>query len=182
MQFLHNSKQWLCRWSITSHCKEGVPSVKMVFSNEQCCFIIERYFSNNKSFTTMRQLFREKHGEHYMLPDSTINRIIQRFRNEHTILWRKGSGRPWNVTPQKREEVKQAVIANRRVCIWRLAPCVELSRATTHRLLRELNFKPYRLSVCQELKAGDHGWRVAYCRWLEWFAHGGASHFDNVYF
>ncbi len=66
--------------------------------------------------------------------------------------------------------------------IWHLAPRVELSRATTHSLLRELNFKPYRLSVCQELKAGDYGWRVVYCRWLEQFAHGGASRFDNVYF
>ncbi len=49
-------------------------------------------------------------------------------------------------------------------------------------LLRELNFKPYRLSVCQELKAGDYGWHVAYCQWLERFAHRGASRFDNVYF
>ncbi len=154
----------------------------MIFSNEQCCFIIKHYFSNNKSFTTVRQLFRDKYGEHYPLPDSTINRIIQRFWNEHTILRRKGSGQPRVVMPQKREEVKQAVIANRQVSIWRLAPRVELSRTTTHRLLRELYFKPYRLSVCQELKAGAYGWCVAYCQWLERFAHGGASRFDNVYF
>ncbi len=38
----------------------------------------------------VRQLFHEKYGEHYTLPDSMINRIIQRFRNEHTILRRKG--------------------------------------------------------------------------------------------
>ncbi len=75
-----------------------------------------------------------------MLPDSMINRIIQRFRNEHTILRGKGSGRPRVVTLQKREDVKQAVIANRRVSIRHLAPRVELSQATTHRLLRELNF------------------------------------------
>ncbi len=154
----------------------------MVFSDEQCCFIIEHYFSNNKLFTTVRQLFREKYGEHYMLPGSTINQIIQQFRNEHTILRRKGIGWSRGVTPKKIEEVKQAVIANCRVSIRRLTPRVKLSRATTNRLLYELNFKPYRLSVCQELKAGDYGQRVAYCRWLERFAHGSASRFDNVYF
>ncbi len=78
--------------------------------------------------------------------------------------------------------MKQVVIVNCRVSTRHLAPRVELSRATTHRLLRELNFKPCRLSVYQELKAGDYGQRVAYCRWLEQFDHGGASQFDNVYF
>ncbi len=57
----------------------------------------------------MRQLFRKKYSEHYTLPDSTINQIIQHFWNEHTIL---RSGRPQVVTPKKREEVKQAVIAS----------------------------------------------------------------------
>ncbi len=145
-------------------------------------FIIEHYFYNNKSFTTVPQLFREKYGEHYALLDSTINRIVQHFWNEHTILRRKESRRPRVVTPQKREEVKQAVIANCWVSIRRLAPRVELSRATTHHLLHELNFKPCRLSVCRELKAGNYGRCVAYCRWLERFAHGGASRFDNMYF
>ncbi len=139
-----------------SHWNEWVPSVKMIFSDEQCYFIIEHYFPNNKSFTMVRQLFCKKYDEHYMLPDSTINRIIQRFQNEHTILRRKGS---------------ESCYCDRWVIIWRLTSRVELSRATTHRLLRELNFKPYRLSVCQELK-GDHRQRIAYCRWLERFAHG----------
>ncbi len=130
----------------------------------------------------MHQLFCEKYGEHYTLPDTTINRIIQHFRNKHTILRRKGSWWPLVVTPQKREEVKQAVIANHWVSIRCLAPRVELSRVIIHRLLRELNFKKYRLSVCQELKAGDYGWCTAYCWWLEQFAHGHTSRFDNVYF
>ncbi len=104
------------------------------------------------------------------------------FLAEHTILRRKGSEWPQVVTPQKREEVKQAVIANSRVSIRRLAPRVELSRAATHHLLRKLNFKPYRLSVCQELKAGNYRRRIAYCPWLERLAHRGASRFDNVFF
>ncbi len=34
--------------------------VQNAFSFEQCCYLIEVYFSNNKSFKETRQLFKEK--------------------------------------------------------------------------------------------------------------------------
>ncbi len=58
---------------------------KMFFSDEQCCFIIEAYSTNNKSFKTVRDVFRVKYGQDYSLPDSSINRVVHRFQHEHTI-------------------------------------------------------------------------------------------------
>ncbi len=124
---------------------------KMVFSDEQCCFIIEAYFMNNKSFKTVRDVFRAKYGHDYSLPDSSINRVVRHFQHEHTILRKNGSGRPSTITTHKRNEVKAIVDAMPRVSVRRLAPRVQLSKTTTHRVLRKLKLKPYHISVQHEL-------------------------------
>ncbi len=62
---------------------------KMVFSDEKCCFIIEAYFTNNKSFKTVCDVFRVKYGQDYSDPDSSINRVVRCFQHEHTILRKK---------------------------------------------------------------------------------------------
>ncbi len=48
------------------------------------------------------------------------------------------------------------VSANRRVSVCCLAPRVNLSRATTHHVLRSLKLKPYRISLQQGLQPADY--------------------------
>ena len=152
----------------------------MVFSREMCAFIIEHYFTEKKSCQRVRALFQEKFGENRSLPNSSIERIIKRFREDGTVMRRAGSGRKSVVTPEKRNLVRGEVEGNPRQSVRRLGQAVGLSRATTHRVLRGLKLKPYRISVRHELLPGDPAKRVAYCQWFQRFTHNRISVLNNV--
>lgn len=49
---------------------------------EGCSYIIDGHFFNEKLFKDVIKLFLEMFGETSQLSDSTLNRIMQRIRND----------------------------------------------------------------------------------------------------
>ncbi len=82
---------------------------EIVFPPEQCCYLIEVYFLNNKSFKEIRRLFEEKFSDHYTVLNLIVSQIVYQFQSKNKITCRKGSGRLSVITPEKKEEVMVVV-------------------------------------------------------------------------
>jgi len=68
--------------------------IKMPFSQTECAFNIERYFTENKSCNRVRALsFQEKFGANRTLPNSSIGKTMRRFREADTLSRRTENGR-----------------------------------------------------------------------------------------
>ncbi len=112
----------------------------MDFSTEQVAWIVEHYF-HSLSSNVVRQRFNEKFGER-SLNNAMIMRVVHRFQNEHTFKRLQGNGRMCSVrTPEKEEEVKQAITDNPRLFVRKIARMSNVSTGTAHITLRSL--KPF---------------------------------------
>ncbi len=136
---------------------------KCFFPPEQCCYVIEVYFLNNKSFKETRRLFKEKFGDRYTVPDSAINQIVRHFQNRTHHDVQEGEWEPLIITSEKKEEIMSVVSANHCVSVSHLAPHVNFSRATTHCVLHSPKLKPYRISIQQELQPAYYTKHILSC-------------------
>ncbi len=154
----------------------------MSFSPEMRVFIIVNYLET-KSYEMTRKMFRERFGEQYAVYNSTIKRVMDRFRNEHRLETAPRSGRPVTVrTPQHTNEIQQEIATTPRLSVRKLAARVHSSRTSVHRTLRALHLHPYRISSRQELKPPDYGKRLRFCQWFQRFTHSGMGALDRTFF
>ncbi len=152
-----------------------------VFYPEQCCYLIEVYFLNNKSFQDTHWLFKLTSGNHYTAPDLTINQIVRWLKIKHTITRRKENGRPSIITLEKKE-VMAVVSVNCCISECHVFPRVNLSPATTHHMLSNLKLKLYRILVWWELQPTDYTKCIWLCESLQHSSHSGTLHFNSIHF
>ena len=110
----------------------------MRFSNEQRCFVIKHYYSNNFSYARVRNEFTDKWPE-INLSDMQIKRIIDRFEQYHRVDDLPKSGRPRIRTAQFQERVTTQLVAMPITSSRRLAQSVSASHTTTYRAIDLLN-------------------------------------------
>jgi hypothetical protein len=81
---------------------------------------------------------------------------------------RKGvAGAPKTIsTPENRGMVAVSVLNSPRKSISRRTEELGISNTTIRRILKQLQLKPYKIRVVQELREADYGHRVYFCNWL----------------
>ncbi len=145
---------------------------------KQCCYLIEAYLSNNKSFRETHRLLKEKTWSlHCARLDNQQNCAPvsnQTHNNTHEGQWEADH----HYTGEER--VGQGT--NCPVSVHPLPPCVNLSQATLHHVLYSPKLKLYRISIRQGLQPAVYIKCIWLREWLQCFSHAGASHFDSVYF
>ncbi len=140
----------------------------MDFSTEQPAWIIKHYFRSLSCNVTWHR-FNEKFWER-SLHNVTIMCVVHHFQKEHTLKRLEGSGRTCRVqTPEKEEEVKQAITANPRLSVRKIARMSNASTGTANITPCSLKLYPYRISVHQELKSPDYTCCVNFSPWFNHF-------------
>jgi hypothetical protein len=91
---------------------------------------------------------------------STVSRTVSRFKTTGSVLNKKPTGRKKTATSvEKSEEVRNAVLANPKTSVSRLALELGMSRSSTFLNLKSLDLKAYHPTVVQELLPEDYGKR-----------------------
>ncbi len=110
-------------------------------------------------------------------------RLVRRFQNEHTLKRLEGSGWTCMVrTPEKEEQVKQAITANPCLSVQKIGRMPNVSTGTTHTTLRSLKLYPYRIPVHRKLKPSDYACCVNFCRWFNCSVQQRVDVLDDVFF
>lgn len=136
------------------------------FTLEQRAFIIEHYF-RSLSYQNVINEFKRRFPHRDAPNKSTIKRIVDRFRNQHTVEDTPRSGRPRALTEDERQEVVDRVVEEPGVSARCVAQETGHARETVRRTLREAGLHPYRITTFQELLPADYEKRNDFCDWFK---------------
>ena len=114
----------------------------MVFSKDERVFIIESYFAY-KSYKRVKDKFRLKFPNSAVPNNTTITRLINKFRETGSVQDRKSTGRPSVLTEQVLDNVKQRLTASPRKSLRKLSVQAGLSLSSTFRATKKLNLRPF---------------------------------------
>ncbi len=122
---------------------------------KEACFIIKFYFWTNLC-NIVRKKFREQFGDMRCLYNAMIKRVVERFQNEHTVEWQKGSGWPFGActTGNTGGEGTQSR-KNYRTSVCKLPHRTGMSATSVHRKLQKINGYPCRIAVWQQLYSNE---------------------------
>ena len=131
------------------------PVVKMVWSNEQCAFAVETYFSQSHSTVAVQCAFRTRYQipSRDQVPDrKSILLWVENFRGTGSVS-KKRRGRPrTSRTPENIEAVRQSILQSPSRSARKHASALGISNRSVHRILhQDLHFHPYKMAVVQEL-------------------------------
>ena len=123
-------------------------------SFEERIFLVEHVFRSNDKYTeAVKQKFREQFPESTVPNRDTVRDLIDKFRRTGSVLDEDRSGRPSVTSPEKKEEISDALLRSPSKSIRRLAQQTAVSKSTAHRIVRnELKLYPYRIKVVHQLK------------------------------
>jgi len=133
--------------------------VKMVWSNEQCAFAIETYFSQSHSIVAVQCAFRT----HYQIPPwdrvpdrKSILLWVENFREMGSVS-KKRRGQPQTSrTPENIEAVRRSVLQSSRRSVRKQVSTLGISDRSVRRILhQDLHLHPYKMVVVQELTQQD---------------------------
>lgn len=154
----------------------------MSFSQEQRVFIVERYFTS-RSYVRVVNEFRDKYPDAVVPNNSTITRLIARFRECGSVADRKRTGRPAILTDAKLEEVRDVMLQSPSKSLRRLSTHSQISYGSAQKAMKKLHLRAYHVRSVQELKEPDKQKRLLYCRWFRSFVDTkGIVQLDRVFF
>lgn len=137
------------------------------WSVEHRAFAVEEYFRNDNSIIKVQRLFRRKFNvnRHGSIPSrNTILRWVDAFRTTGSATKRHSPGRPISVrTPEASELVRESVSASPTRSARRHSAALEISRRSLHRILKDINFHPYKMVIVQTLTDSDFAQRKNFC-------------------
>jgi transposase len=86
---------------------------KIVFSQDQRVFILEHYFST-RSYAECQNAFRNSFPDSAVPNKSTIQRLVERFRETGSIGEKRRSGRPSVVSNDNLEDIRVRLLQSPR--------------------------------------------------------------------
>jgi transposase len=92
----------------------------MVFSQDQCVFILEHYFST-RSYTEYQNEFRNSFPDSAMPNKSTIQRFVDRFRETWSTGEKRRSGRPSVLSNDSLEDIRSRLLQSPRKSLRKLS-------------------------------------------------------------
>lgn len=154
----------------------------MSFSQEERVFIVEQYLST-RSYVHVVNEFRKKYPDAAVPNNSTITRLIARFRECGSVADRKRTGRPAILTDAKLDEVRNAMLRSPSKSLRRLSSHSQISYGSAQKAMKKLKLRAYHVRSVQELKEPDKEKRLLYCRWFRTFVDtNNIVQLDRVFF
>lgn len=98
--------------------------------------------------------------------DSTIKRLVDKFRESGSVHDRKRSGRP-SFNEEDVAAVQGALINSPTKSLRKVSQQIDIPYASVHKITRKiLQLFPYKTSVMHALKDHDYSQRMLFCDWL----------------
>jgi transposase len=123
-----------------------------------------RYTYSKQSQNEASRLFRLAHPEKACPNQSTISRLVNRFEITGSVLDKKITGRPKkSTTYEKSVDVLARVSVEPTTSLRKLSSEVGISLGSTHRILKENKFHPFKLVLQHYLNEDDSDRRLEFC-------------------
>ena len=135
-------------------------------TTEQRVKLIEFYFKNDESLVRARRAYC-RHFEVRSGPsESTISRLVQKFKDSGSVHDLPRSGRPKTRTEECIEQVRASVEEDPQTSTRRRSSQLNMAHSSLYRILRmDLNLLPYKIQVvhnfCLTTCNGDCSMRLA---------------------
>ncbi len=112
-------------------------SRKWFFSQEEKIFLLKCYYET-KSYKTVRNQFQEVYPDENVIPDSSIQRLVKKFKETGTVRDLPGCGRKTKQIEEMKDAVKTRLEAKPIISSRWLATQLSTSHTTTYRMMRRI--------------------------------------------
>lgn len=154
----------------------------MLFSQEQRVFIVEHYFAS-RSYARVVDEFRRNYPDSAVPNNSSITRLIERFRECGSVADRKRTGRPVILTEAKMADIGQKMLRSPSTSLRKVSAQLQISYGSAQKAMKKLHLRAYHVRCVQELKELDKRKRLDYCTWFRAFVDNhGIAKLDRVFF
>jgi hypothetical protein len=124
----------------------------MHLSKEQRIFVV-LLCGYRLNFSGMQKEFHAKFG--FKPHRLTLKRIKEKFLSTGSVEHKKGAGRPKNVRSQQNvSRVLDSIQNNGKQSLQEMSSRLGIQKSSIYRILKENNFKAYKMKKIQELKEG----------------------------
>lgn len=107
--------------------------------------------------------FRNRDGAS-QISKSTVQRTVRRFDEHGTLNDLERSGRPKSATTEEKQfEIAQAFVENQHHTLRKASDEYDISHESVRKILKNINFHPYKVHLVQELNDDDPDRRVEFC-------------------
>lgn len=139
---------------------------------EQRIKVIELYFKNDDSLVLTRRAFCRHFDIRNGPSDSTILRLVIKFRDTGSVHDLGRPGRPQSIrTEEAVERVQTSVEEDQQTSIRRRSSELHIAKSSLHRILKaDLGLFPYKVQVAHALQPDDCQRRLEYAVRLQEFA------------
>jgi transposase len=116
----------------------------MIFSQDQRVFILEHYFST-RSYAECQNAFRNSFPDSVVPNTSTIQRLVERFRETGSIGEKRRSGRPSVLSNDSLVDIRARLLQSPRKSLRKLSKQTGLTYGSVQRATKCLKLHPYRV-------------------------------------
>jgi transposase len=117
------------------------------FSQDQRVFILEHYFST-RSYAECQNAFRNSFPDSVVPNKSTIQRLVERFREAGSTGKKRRSGRPSVLSNNSSEDIRTRLLQSPRKSLRKLSQQTAMTCGYVQRATKRLKLYPYRVQVC----------------------------------
>jgi transposase len=121
----------------------------MDFSQDRRVFILEHHFST-RSYAECQNAFRNSFPDS-VVPNtskSTIQRLVERFRETGSTGEKRRSGRPSVLSNDSLEDIIERLLQSPRKSLRKLSQQTGITYGSVQRATKHLKLHPYRVKVC----------------------------------
>lgn len=150
---------------------------------QQRILIVEDMIKTNAASQTARNMNK---NFKFKVTRQTVSKLFNKWKHEGSVkdLHIGNSGRPRSArNGLNKEKVQEFVRSHPQMSVTKIAAACGLTKPSVYRILkRDLQMKPYKPMVSQELKVGDDIKRLAFCKHIEELAESGELNPDDIIF
>lgn len=110
--------------------------------------------------------FNRRHPQREQIAQSTVTRLLQKFKKTGSVCDASRSGRPNTTTEKEEETILAKVYASPKKSVRRTTKELGLPRTKIQRVLKKHHFHPYKMQLLQKLNEDDPDRRLEMCEWL----------------
>lgn len=137
----------------------------MVYSTAERVCLLEHYFRSG-SYTVAREKLGELNPDCAAPSNSTIKRLVDKFRTTGSVADAHRSGRP-SLEEERIPEIQDSITKSPTKSVRRLASQTGTPKTSVHRVVRNvLCLYPYKMSVFHALNESDYDNRLLFSEWL----------------
>lgn len=137
----------------------------MVYSTAERVCLVEHYFRSG-SYAAAKEALRNLNPLANVPADSTLKRLVDRFRETGSVLDEKRCGRP-SLTEEDITAVHGAALNSPKKSVRKISQQTDISKTSVHKIMRRIIcLFPYKIRVQHSLNESDHEQRLLYCDWL----------------